>query len=67
LSFTLCILSGSKQSAFYLLPARFWELGAGVVLAILMSNQDSVPFWKGISNAVGTAGALLLCVPLLTV
>ncbi len=65
-SFVLCIFLGSEYSAFYLLPARFWELGAGVVLAILARDHDSALFGKGICNATGTAGTLLLCIPLLS-
>lgn len=67
LSFSLCILPGSGESTFYLLPARFWELGAGVILAVLASSRSSAAVGKGICNGVGTTGALLLCVPLLTV
>ena len=67
LSLCLWIFKGSGPVTFYFLPARFWELGVGVILAILTSDRDSAPFEKGVSNAAGSAGALLLCVPLLTV
>ncbi len=67
LSLCLWILKGSGQVTFYFLPARLWELGAGVILAILTSDRDSVLVGKRVSNIAGSAGALLLCVPLLTI
>ncbi len=65
LSFSFCILPGSGQAAFYLLSCRFWELGAGVILAVLATNRDSAYFGNAICNAGGIAGALLICIPLL--
>lgn len=67
LSFLLCILPGSEQSAFYLLPPRFWELDAGVLLAVMVFDRRSALSGKATCNVAGIAGALLLCAPLLIV
>jgi peptidoglycan/LPS O-acetylase OafA/YrhL len=49
--------------AFYLIPARFWELGVGMLLRL------TLPYWRealtsGRSTAVGGAGMLLVGVSL---
>lgn len=67
LSFGLCIHLGSAQNTFYWLSARSWELGAGVILAIFESTQNVSFSERRSYNVVAIAGALLLCLPLLTI
>jgi len=49
-------------AAFYLLPTRMWELGAGALLAILLAERsrkpDPVPFWLG--QLIGIVGLVML-------
>jgi peptidoglycan/LPS O-acetylase OafA/YrhL len=44
LSFAACVYLTSQQpaAAFYLLPARAWELGMGTILAVLIANGKLV-------------------------
>ena len=47
----------NPQSAFFILPTRAWELGAGIMLALRLSSRKiSVPLQTGLS----IAGAILL-------
>lgn len=48
--------------AFFLLPSRAWELGVGVLLAILAYNQrtEGLPYSKRIVQVLGGLGAALL-------
>ncbi len=51
------------QAAFYLLPARAWELGIGLALAIaeLRSNRESLPVF--ICQSMGPIGLLSMLAP----
>lgn len=46
-SFVLCLAVGSRSSVanFYLPLSRFWELGAGCLLAVLKESTGSIGAW----------------------
>jgi len=50
--------------AFYLLPARAWEIGIGVALALVELNRrrNALPVWLG--EAAGAVGLLLMLAPM---
>ena len=63
LSFALSVwaVQGHATAAFYLLPARYWEMGAGALLAMLLPRLAPVlaraPLW---AEGLGSAGALAI-------
>jgi peptidoglycan/LPS O-acetylase OafA/YrhL len=63
-AFALAALSSHPMMAFYLLPARAWELGAGVTLAVAESNRKSAPFPGPILQLAGLAGVALMAAPM---
>jgi peptidoglycan/LPS O-acetylase OafA/YrhL len=52
------------QAAFYLLPARAWELGAGVALAVAEQRGQRNPVHPRFSLAISLAGLILILAPL---
>ena len=52
------------QAAFYLLPARAWELGVGVALAVAEQRGTRVRTVAGFSLAISLAGLILIAAPL---
>ena len=50
---------GAPTSSFYLLPTRFWELGAGVLLAVWQSQGGRKPA-RITSNALSVAGLVAI-------
>lgn len=68
LSFALCVATSGvhPSAAFYLLPARFWELLAGAGLAFADAAKPSLPRFAGAWSAAGLAaivGAAVLIDP----
>lgn len=53
-----------QNAAFYLLPFRFWELGLGSVMALVMLPQ---PKFKNADNIIGIGGFLVALYSLLSV
>ncbi|HXW72781.1 MAG TPA: acyltransferase family protein [Methylocella sp.] len=53
------LFTSNDSPAFYLLPTRAWELGAGAVLALSPAHPALRPMTI---NAIATAGTLLLAV-----
>jgi peptidoglycan/LPS O-acetylase OafA/YrhL len=49
-------------AAFYLLPARAWELGAGAMLAIWSAGSADRPVWQ--TEAAGVLGLVLIAASL---
>jgi len=52
------------QAAFYLLPARAWELGVGVALAVAEQRGQRNPIHALFSLAISLAGLILILAPL---
>ena len=52
------------QAAFYLLPARAWELGLGVALAVAEQRATRQPTVARFSLAISLAGVILIVAPL---
>jgi peptidoglycan/LPS O-acetylase OafA/YrhL len=52
------------QAAFYLLPARAWELGVGVALAVAELRGKRKPIPARFSLAISMAGVILIVAPL---
>ena len=52
------------QAAFYLLPARAWELGVGVALAVAEQRATRTPTVARFSLAISLAGVILILAPL---
>jgi peptidoglycan/LPS O-acetylase OafA/YrhL len=52
------------QAAFYLLPARAWELGVGVALAVAERRSTRKPAAARFSLAISLAGVILIVAPL---
>lgn len=50
------------QAAFYLLPARYWEMGAGAMLSVLLPNSRMRPVY---AEALGAGGVFLIGAALL--
>jgi peptidoglycan/LPS O-acetylase OafA/YrhL len=64
LSFLLnvfAIRKGGSSPAFYLLPTRSWELGAGAILALVQSKRSGISKWY---QPLGVAAMVLLVVGL---
>jgi peptidoglycan/LPS O-acetylase OafA/YrhL len=57
-------LANHPMAAFYLLPARAWELGVGVALAVAELNRKAGPARVWWSLAVSAAGLGLLLAPI---
>ena len=53
--------------AFYLLPARAWELGAGVVLAVLELSRKRVSLPAALTQLASLAGLALMLAPVFLV
>ena len=55
--FFYSLTTGRLCSAFYLLPTRAWELGAGCCLAAFLRSDDrqesSCPPWHGVAGLLG--------------
>ena len=55
--FFYSLATGRFSSAFYLLPTRSWELGAGCCLATFLRSDDrqesSCPPWHGVAGLLG--------------
>jgi peptidoglycan/LPS O-acetylase OafA/YrhL len=71
--FTVCALSfflawrelGSHPAfVFYLLPARAWELGVGVALAVSEKSTMHTPVPRPLAQWVGLAGTALMLAPM---
>jgi peptidoglycan/LPS O-acetylase OafA/YrhL len=69
----LCLLSfllacwqvhNLPSRAFYLLPARAWELGAGVALAVMEQTRQRLRLTVLISHLASVLGLLLLLAPI---
>lgn len=62
LSLVLCAVQTTRDplAAFYLLPARFWELAAGALLFQLMSVPGFVARCRSLARPLLVSGALLL-------
>lgn len=55
----MALLTGNSLPAFFLLPARAWELGVGACIALLPTAQAPAPR-KRTANVLATLGALLI-------
>jgi len=68
LSFALAwiALGSHPMMVFYMLPARAWELGIGVALAVFELNRKRLVLPAGLTHAAGAAGLLLMLAPMLT-
>lgn len=68
-SFVLALyqVDRSPDAAFYLLPARAWELLAGVILAVVLAKRPGEEGRRGspMKNAGGFVGAALMLAPIL--
>jgi peptidoglycan/LPS O-acetylase OafA/YrhL len=62
-SLALCLyfVQRNPSAAFYLLPFRAWELGAGVLTALLVRHGGALPRWRGIITLI--AGAVVVALP----
>ncbi len=62
LFFFLRLYSNHQAAAFYLMPMRFWELGAGVAIFLASTRFSSIRFGRvlAFSSPIALA-ALLLC------
>lgn len=60
-SFVLCAISSFQVPAFafYLLPARAWELGVGVLLAIYVTSGRRLPAGR-VAEAISAVSAAML-------
>lgn len=63
-AFASAELSSHPMMVFYLLPARAWELGAGVALAVAESNRKGASFSVPILQLAGVAGMALMMAPI---
>ncbi|MBC7488793.1 MAG: acyltransferase [Glaciimonas sp.] len=63
-SFLICIVLTYKAPvpAFFLLPARLWELGLGGALAYGMANRRYYPLSKFVRNILSIVGLFLIAV-----
>ncbi|MFA6113607.1 MAG: acyltransferase family protein [Sphingomonas sp.] len=65
LSILICVLlpRGSATLNFYMMPTRFWELGAGALLCLTFDRWKGlkVPGWAATAGAVLCGAVLLLC------
>ena len=59
LSYAHIVVSASPAEAFYLIPARAWELFAGVILAVFMHSRRQC-FSIVTNNILGTSGLFLI-------
>ncbi|NLU16206.1 MAG: acyltransferase family protein [Serratia liquefaciens] len=68
ISFIACILitNSNPLFAFFMLPTRAWELGAGVMLAILMKQNRIPPLSTVLKELSFLLGLGLMIVPALT-
>jgi peptidoglycan/LPS O-acetylase OafA/YrhL len=67
-SFISCILitHSNPLFAFFMLPTRAWELGAGVMLAILMKQNRIAPLSATLRESVFILGLGLMLIPAFT-
>jgi peptidoglycan/LPS O-acetylase OafA/YrhL len=67
LSFLLAwsLLDRAPMQAFYMLPARAWELGAGVALAVTELNRKRQSIPALLAEPMSMAGVTLLLAPIL--
>jgi len=61
--FSWMALANYPVLVFYMLPARAWELGAGVALAVAEQNRKRTPIPAAWREAAGLAGLVLLFAP----
>lgn len=52
--------SGQQERAFFLLPARFWELALGCLAALLHGQQARPPSWAAHLRSPSWGGPLLM-------
>ena len=57
-------LASYPMIVFYLLPARAWELGMGVVLAVAEGNLKSRPMPSWFAPLLGASGLCLMLAPI---
>ncbi len=57
-------LEKHPMMVFYLLPARAWELGVGLVLAVLELSRRRSSLYPGLSQLVSLGGFLLMLAPM---
>jgi len=65
LSLLICFLLPGRFStlAFYMMPTRFWELGAGVLLCLAFDRWKwpALPSWVALAGAALCGAVLLFC------
>ena len=61
--FAWSALASYTMIVFYLLPARAWELGIGVALAVAAANWKSRPTPQWLASSLGAAGLGLMLAP----
>ena len=59
LAVCLVLTDDTPTAAFYLIPARAWEFGVGVMLAIWMASGKSVPYGAA-ADVLGAVGLVSL-------
>lgn len=68
ISLAACIVltASAPRAAFYLIPTRAWELGLGVVLALMRRRGQGPLLGQGSADLAGALGlgAIVLCIPL---
>jgi peptidoglycan/LPS O-acetylase OafA/YrhL len=57
-------LAAHPTMVFYLLPTRAWELGAGVILAVLELSRKRPAFSATFAQLVSFAGLVMMVVPM---
>ena len=67
-AFSFCFAWGSlgrsPMMAFYMLPARAWELGLGVALAVAELNRERLALPDPLAEWISAAGLVLLLAPI---
>jgi len=63
-AFAASLAARSPMLVFYLLPARAWELGAGVALAVFELNPNVRPLSKAPAQLAGSLGVALMLAPM---
>ena len=65
LTLSVAASTSAPTASFYLLPARFWELGAGVLLAVWQSQGGEKPT-RIVGNALSLAGLVAIGLAIVT-
>ena len=55
----------SPSNAFYLLPGRAWELGIGVLLAVMQQRRKLQSFSAPLTHLLSLAGIVLMLAPII--